>query len=1113
MAIASSWFRSGTVSVTQNQVVVQGFNTAWVNHLTPIGEGDAFTTDFHTVYEVVEVLSDTQIRLDRPYAGSNGAKVPYAIIRNGSSNFSVRTAASVQKSLAWYQEQLATSEKLLTEDGDVTVSLPDGTDITLWTEKKKQRLWDAKMAEAQKELDDFKAESAEAVNRERFERCALSKAMAEAQAAINRNLFKGSGFVNMGKHLSNMINPGMWCTGSTTLVLGRTGESRSNDGDSLTPEPVINVNGTLIHITQGAGHNAFHFKYAPSPDGTQTYDAATGIYIDYKTYLDPKYNSIAGSHNEAVCRAHEGILFNGDFRLGSENWELLEGATLASGKVSLERSPTLNKRIQIIERPKLKKQTDYEVSMYVHENTGYIGISIGAGSASLGVQSIMGTGYKTVKFNSQELESVYFSLGMGSSSGTAVVSNVSLRPATEKVIYTRQDLNFIESWDEDTSEKGVVFPKGCVMWLSSTWQGIPCKPLSELGIPQGYSAQGEWDTETEGRGIALNLLSFSQLAAFTVDPENNCYYDPETSKLIQTRWRGISVMGLGDNWETDFRSQSDSYIALAYNSRVNNRIGAQGSSTTPRGYIGNTIYNYKRGLMTGTHLEQFVPGQYIACAFDGITPKDITYKDTFVTAIPVALVQFLNQGAMHPTYNPFGCRRFNATAEEWNNLTWERTQAYKPKTSKDCFIIKDGNPNTGDNSHAYVNSGSISSARSGRPDTDPYKFYDAINPGQVQDLRISVRYKSPALILEDAMRAAIAGTMRGKGKVPFTIPMQGEVKFFGHLTDFRFTPNAVLDLTRIGRTDKVIAITSTGNIIISKVNNTVNNFISCSKLVSLDGSVPAAEDIANAYVLVESELTPEFDILPWTDLVCALDSLFATFPNGVMGQWINRIPDDSGKSVKWYLNRKNTLPGAKQPYTYTANNGNTWGSAALATVDEVSNSHTTSWESNHIALIQYSTLANCTKKTDSSKIVGLVGDVFATCRYLVEYGNRLFPSLIGEVAKSNRHTSSETVMTMGYSVTKGGRLETTEAYYPKHNAISLAAPSNNSQAIKALYTLAEKGGSLYLQLHGNSMKHNGTSWGDNGQIPIIDGEGTMTNDNGDTVKTFCHHSIFPIGIA
>ena len=147
MAITSAWFRSGKVSITKNQTIVQGFSTAWINHLTPIGVGDAFTTDFSVFYEVVEVLSDTQIKLDRAYAGTSGSKVPYAMVRNGSSNFSVRTAAAVQKSLAWYQEQLALTEKMLTEDGDVIVELPDGTKLTLWSEKKKQRIFTEKMAD------------------------------------------------------------------------------------------------------------------------------------------------------------------------------------------------------------------------------------------------------------------------------------------------------------------------------------------------------------------------------------------------------------------------------------------------------------------------------------------------------------------------------------------------------------------------------------------------------------------------------------------------------------------------------------------------------------------------------------------------------------------------------------------------------------------------------------------------------------------------------------------------------------------------------------------------------------------------------------------------------
>ena len=154
MSITSSWFRSGTVSVTNQQIVVQGFSTAWVNHITPIGVGDAFTTDFSIFYEIVEVLSDTQVKLDRAYAGSNGSKVPYAIVRNGSSNFAVRTAAAVQKSLNWYQEQLGIGERMLTEDGDLVFDLPDGTQLTLWSEKKKQKLWEAKLKQVTDKISE-----------------------------------------------------------------------------------------------------------------------------------------------------------------------------------------------------------------------------------------------------------------------------------------------------------------------------------------------------------------------------------------------------------------------------------------------------------------------------------------------------------------------------------------------------------------------------------------------------------------------------------------------------------------------------------------------------------------------------------------------------------------------------------------------------------------------------------------------------------------------------------------------------------------------------------------------------------------------------------------------
>ncbi|MBD1581261.1 hypothetical protein, partial [Pseudoalteromonas sp. S16_S37] len=84
---------------------------------------------------------------------------------------------------------------------------------------------------------------------------------------------------------------------------------------------------------------------------------------------------------------------------------------------------------------------------------------------------------------------------------------------------------------------------------------------------------------------------------------------------------------------------------------------------------------------------------------------------------------------------------------------------------------------------------------------------------------------------------------------------------------------------------------------------------------------------------------------------------------------------------------------------------------------------------------------------------------------------------------------------------------------PKHTGVSLDAPNDRSPGFKALYSCAKRNGLLYLQFHGAELKHNGTDWGDDQTIPIVDGENVKTDLNGNTVKVFCHHTQFPIGIA
>ena len=85
----------------------------------------------------------------------------------------------------------------------------------------------------------------------------------------------------------------------------------------------------------------------------------------------------------------------------------------------------------------------------------------------------------------------------------------------------------------------------------------------------------------------------------------------------------------------------------------------------------------------------------------------------------------------------------------------------------------------------------------------------------------------------------------------------------------------------------------------------------------------------------------------------------------------------------------------------------------------------------------------------------------------------------------------------------------------KHGAIDYGAPTHDSPAMKCEYSIISKDGLLYLQYHGRELHYDATAgnWGDNSTIPVIDGEGTMTDDNGHTVKTFCHIGMMPLGIA
>ena len=73
----SIWYRTGTVTVTQNSKAVVGVDTTFKTSIYP---GDLFTIDENVFYEVDTVTDNLNFTLQKVYAGTTGAGKSYVIV-------------------------------------------------------------------------------------------------------------------------------------------------------------------------------------------------------------------------------------------------------------------------------------------------------------------------------------------------------------------------------------------------------------------------------------------------------------------------------------------------------------------------------------------------------------------------------------------------------------------------------------------------------------------------------------------------------------------------------------------------------------------------------------------------------------------------------------------------------------------------------------------------------------------------------------------------------------------------------------------------------------------------------------------------------------------------
>lgn len=679
--------------------------------------------------------------------------------------------------------------------------------------------------------------------------------------------------------------------------------------------------------------------------------------------------------------------------------------------------------------------------------------------------------------------------------------------STNKVITSRKDLVLLETWHE-VLDGGYVFPLGNVQFGAPDYNGVTVFDyVNDYGQPQGYCAFGQWDTVTTGRCVPWDELNVAQKLAWVKDPDHNIYYDTEVNKFVQVKYRIRAVEGLGDNWGSvspflgGFLSYQTDFTKFG-------TVSQRGQLTDPTDLIDLDAGGRYGHFMAPNReddpnsVKSTYPGAWKGSGLAlNENPKA---HNGLIFALPIMLVQRLNQGAYHPSYNPQGTTGVTGSTGNENrvDLPWFDSRTITITSKAQCFEIGNGSPK-----NISPNAGSVIGGVSQSGRRDLYKYHDAIYAGMVEDLRLPASKVNYSRVLTDNLRKAVNGKIRGKQKVPYT-----------RVLDTTGTGNATPSTTQtysiVGITDHTQSYFSIGDLVYT-LNNDATSWQKC-KILSLsvssitlegfDGQLITKHDsLQYSFVHASSiDVTAEYDTLPWVDILGSPERIYTTFPNGVIGQWIPNLPDGTNKQA----NRK--INGVTAFEVFTMDNGSSWTSGNVSVNNSI-NTIGTLLNTNSVALFIYDTSSNFTAANFNTSLVSDISDTYVSNNSNVSNGNRINYSLINKVTTGVTYPYNEVVSLTSKGQMDSNILSGNVDSRPLHFNYRIQN-SNNSPAVKSISALIVKNNLLYIQYNGRELNYD-VNWGDDNSIPIVNHNTQTVDENGNSVRAFCHHSIYPVGIA
>lgn len=275
------------------------------------------------------------------------------------------------------------------------------------------------------------------------------------------------------------------------------------------------------------------------------------------------------------------------------------------------------------------------------------------------------------------------------------------------VVLERKDLVFIETWHEDVSETGYIFPLGNVQYQGNTCDGVPtqsfnhtffdtidgeqseisdghkkyCQMFQKGNVVYNYYAGTEFEAATDdeieyidstfvedstvGKGWKLEDLSDEDRAIIFKNADHNLYYDGET--LVQVRYRTrVAALNLFNNY---FKGTSD-YMSEGLRFQGKSPISARTVTREIGEYTSQDGDGSQAGMPITETIQVFAGGNLVISS----SPNSLLYKEGklfddalftveettdlshngYVHAIPIAIINRRNQGVYHPEFNDNG---------------------------------------------------------------------------------------------------------------------------------------------------------------------------------------------------------------------------------------------------------------------------------------------------------------------------------------------------------------------------------------------------------------------------------------------------------------------------